>query len=311
MQRKRSPIIWFGGKGMMLAKLLPLLPSHKIYAEAFGGGGSMLFGKDPAPVEIYNDLNSGLVNFFRVLRDPDRAAKLHFLANATPMSREEYDHCRATWRQCEDDVERAYRWFVVARMSFAGRFGGSWGLSVASSNRGMAQSTSKWISTHAMLGEAHHRLMRVQIEHVDFRRFIEHYDSRETLFYLDPPYVLSTRKSGGYEHELTEEDHADLVKLVLNSQGMFLLSGYPNDLYKPLEKAGWQRREFETFCNSVGRTAAAGLKGTGVMREEHKRTECVWISPNVTARMKDSKQRKAAPKLIPAPHVTRWMGAAA
>jgi len=68
--RLRSPMWWFGGKGKMVKKLLPLIPQHKIYVEVFGGGASLLFAKEPSPVEVYNDLNSDLVNFFRVLRDP-------------------------------------------------------------------------------------------------------------------------------------------------------------------------------------------------------------------------------------------------
>lgn len=113
-KRLRSPIVWFGGKGNMVAKLLPLIPPHRIYVEPFGGGASLLFAKKPSPVEVYNDLDSGLVNFFRVLRDPKKFERLHKLVSLTPYSREEYDFCRATWETCDDDVERAYRWYVVA-----------------------------------------------------------------------------------------------------------------------------------------------------------------------------------------------------
>lgn len=71
----RSPICWFGGKGLMVSKLLPLIPPHHIYVEVFGGGASLLFAKEPSPVEVYNDIDSGLVNFFRVLRDPEKFAR--------------------------------------------------------------------------------------------------------------------------------------------------------------------------------------------------------------------------------------------
>lgn len=107
----------------MVAKLLPLIPPHKIYVEVFGGGASLLFAKEPSPVEVYNDLDSGLVNFFRVLRDPGKFEKFYRKVCFTPYSREEYCFCRDTWGECKDDVERAYRWFVVARMSFSGKFG--------------------------------------------------------------------------------------------------------------------------------------------------------------------------------------------
>lgn len=57
----RSPIWWFGGKGNMVAKLLPLIPPHRTYVEPYGGGASLLFAKNPSPVEVYNDLNQAVV----------------------------------------------------------------------------------------------------------------------------------------------------------------------------------------------------------------------------------------------------------
>ena len=118
----RSPIKWFGGKGGFVQNILPLVPKHKIYVEVFGGGASLLFAKTPAPVEVYNDVDSGLVGFFRVLRDKEKAAELWRVACLSPYSREEYGFCRETWEECKDEVERARRWFVVVRQSFGGLF---------------------------------------------------------------------------------------------------------------------------------------------------------------------------------------------
>ena len=119
----RSPIMWFGGKGKMTAKLLPLLTPHRIYVEVFGGGASLLFAKDPAPVEVYNDLNEGLVNLFRVLRDRGQFDEFQRLVALTPYARAEYDYCREHWQAQTDPVQRAYQFYVVARMSFGGHFG--------------------------------------------------------------------------------------------------------------------------------------------------------------------------------------------
>lgn len=99
-----SPITWFGGKGMMASKILPYFPEHHTYAEPFGGGASMLFAKPPSPVEVYNDMDSGLVNFFRVLRDPEAFERFHHLAALTPYSREEYCHCRSTWESAKGEL---------------------------------------------------------------------------------------------------------------------------------------------------------------------------------------------------------------
>ena len=130
----------------MVKKILTLFPAHHTYVEAFGGGASLLFTKKPSRVEVYNDIDSGLVGFFRVLRDREKFERFHEWVQMTPYAREEYNHCLATWQDCEDEVERAYRWYVVARQSFSGKFGESWSSSVTSSSRGMAVTCSKWLS---------------------------------------------------------------------------------------------------------------------------------------------------------------------
>jgi len=276
----RSPIIWFGGKGNMVAKLLKFVPSHRIYVEVFGGGASLLFAKKPSPVEVYNDIDSGLVNFFRVLRDKEKFQKFYEKVYLTPYSREEYNYCNHTWEDCEDDVERAHRWFVVARQSFAGRFGNGWGFDVTTSTRGMAKECSAWLNTIEGLPLIHQRLRTVQIEHKDFRDLIRTYDTKDTFFYLDPPYVPETRRDGKYKHEMTNEDHEDLVEMLLNIKGKAMLSGYVNRIYKKLEDEGWIRHDFETACHAVGRTRQIRVLGEGSALEKHKRVESIWLSPN-------------------------------
>jgi len=282
-KRLRSPIWWFGGKGNMVAKILPLFPPHRIYVEPFGGGASLLMAKAPAPVEVYNDLDSGLVNLFRVLRDEAKFERFRRLVELTPYSREEYNDCRTWLREHgegEDGVERAYRFFVVARQSFSGHFAASWGYSFSLSTRGMASTCSSWLSTIEGLPAMHERLMRVQIEHSDFRTILTAYDSPDTLFYCDPPYVPATRKNGNYVHEMTESDHEEFVQRLLKLKGMVVLSGYNHGIYSPLETAGWQRIDFETACYAAARTRGTGILGEGAARSKQPRVESVWLSPN-------------------------------
>jgi len=279
----RTPIRWLGGKGRrgILKRILSLFPPHKIYVEPFGGGASLLLAKEPSPVEVYNDIDSGLVNFFRILRDKEKFQEFHRKACLTPYSREEYYFCRDTWEECKDDVERAYRWYVVARMSFGGRFGSGWGFVVSYSLRGISERTSNWLSALDMLPEIHQRIMRVQIEHNDYKKILETYDTSETLFYCDPPYVLETRRAGEYRHEMTVEDHEELVDILLSLKGMVILSGYRHKVYEPLEEAGWERVDLKVACSVVGRTRQSGLQGKGNVISKQSRVESVWISPNV------------------------------
>lgn len=279
-----SPITWFGGKGNMTARLLPLLPPHRIYVEPFGGGASILFSKKPSLVEVYNDLDSGLVTLFRVLRDPDKFRRLYDMVCLTPYSREEWQHCRDTWESCDDEIERAYRFYVTARMSFSGDFGSSWSSSLRSSSRGMAKAVSKWLYAMDKLPEIHARLSRVQVEHRDFRDIFKRYDTPETLFYADPPYVPGTRSSGKYRHDMRLQDHEELVGILLDLDGMVVLSGYNHAVYAPLERAGWCRIDIPTSCYAAGRTRQIGIIGEGAAERSQPRVESVWLNPQAQER---------------------------
>ena len=281
-KRLRSPVHWYGGKGKMVAKLLPLLSvEHQTYVEPFGGAASLLFAKPPSPVEVYNDIDSGLVNFFRVLQNPEHLCALYRKLVFTPYAREIYNEFRNTWQDQEDSIERAYQWFVVARMSFSGAFSASWSSAITHGSRGMLATASKWQTAVQHLPYTSARLWRVQIEQQDWRVILKRYDRPATLFYLDPPYPHASRKSRGYEHELTDQDHKELVKAAIGLEGMVLLSSYRSPLYNPLCRAGWKKLTFNTACHAAAKTKATGILGKGSALRMQKRTEVVWLSPRL------------------------------
>jgi len=275
-KRIRSPIRWFGGKGNMIAKLLPLIPEHRIWVEVFGGGASLTLAKAPSPVEVYNDIDGRLVNLFKVLRDPAQFQELERLVSLTLCSRQEWAEAMARMKQQVSPVERAWAFYTAARQSFAGNLS-AWSYVRTESSRGMASKCSSWLSAIEMLPDIHQRLMRVQIECSDWRRILKNYDTPETCFYLDPPYVARTRRRGSYAHELSDDDHSELVEMVQQLQGMVMLSGYPNELYAPLEQS-WRKVAWKVGCHAVGRTRATGLMGQGAVKARQSRTECVWMN---------------------------------
>lgn len=277
-----SPIHWFGGKGKMRAKLLPILEAipHRIYVEPFGGGASLLIAKRPALVEVYNDIDQGLVDFFRLLRDPEQFQRFRRLVELTPYARAEYDDCRATWESCDDPVERARRWFVVARQSFGGMFGKGWGSMIKPRHGSKHKTTAAWQSTVARLPEVVERLLEVQIECADWRVILKRYDTPKTLFYCDPTYLHSTRKAHRYAHELSDQDHDELIAALLGLKGQVVISGYAKPLYARLVTAGWERRDWQTVCHAAGRTRATGIQGKRSALRMQPRTESVWIKPH-------------------------------
>lgn len=281
MGKTLTPFPWFGGKAMPNIRnaIINAMPEHDKYIEPFGGGGSILLNKSPVKVEVYNDVNRGIVNFFRVLADPLTFGQFFGRVANLPVSRELWEEYNRTWVGVHDPVEQAARWYYVARQSFAGRFGGSWGMTVNHSSRNMASSASRWTSAIESLPAVHSRMRRVQIECCDFRDCLDRYSGKGWLAYCDPPYVMGTRKAGGYEHELKDSDHEDLIEAVLHYDGAVILSGYNHPLYAPLRTAGWDKLEIQTTCSAAGRTRASGLQGHGNVLAKQKRTECVWRNP--------------------------------
>lgn len=285
MTVRRSPIAWFGGKGRLAKHLVPLLPPHRHYVEPFGGGASVLIRKEPSGgVETYNDLDEGLTTMFRVIADPELFPHFRELVELLPNSRSFFNDYRHTWKEPKDPVERAARWFLVARQSFSANWGNSWGTSVGHATGGMASQSAKWINSIAGLPEIHARLRRVQVEQMDFRHVLRRYQGPGYLAYCDPPYVMSTRRGGRYACELTDQDHQELVDILLRYDGAVILSGYRSALYEPLAAAGWRRLDIEVTCSAVGRTRATGLLGLRAMRPEHRRTESIWCNPETIAR---------------------------
>jgi DNA adenine methylase len=265
MTRVLSPIRWFGGKSRLDLRnwILPKLESiqHNKYVEVFGGGGGLLLAKKRSQFDVYNDIDSTLYDFFSVLSDPDHFQQFIRRVDVLPYSKQLFDDCMETWETEEDVVERVSKWFVVVRQVFSGLIGGGgW-------SRGK-KSMKAWFSVLDRLPEVHDRLQGVFLENADFRKIFEVYDEPKTLFYVDPTYIQSTRKGGGYQFEMTDSDHYDLVKILLALEGRVVLSGFDNEIYKPLVEAGWKVETKEVACCASNENE----KGT--------RTEVLWIKPH-------------------------------
>lgn len=275
----RAPFPWFGGKHKLARTIVDLLAPHLVYVEAFGGAASVLLTKAPSRLEVYNDIDGGLVVFFRVLRD--HPEELERRLRLTPFSRAEFDHCRTSWEQVGDDVERARRWYVRVEQAFAGTpLTTGWGGEILGRRHGSRARTS--LRRLDRLAAIAHRLRGVQIENLDWRDVLGRYDHSDAVFYLDPPYVRETRRRprtrGGkdYAQELTTDEHAEFVDRVLALTGSVLVSGYDHEVYRPLEAAGFERLEFDVLCSAAATRADSS---------HFARTEIVWRRVNHDGRL--------------------------
>lgn len=243
---------------MLAPWIISHFPEHRVYVEPFGGGGSVLLRKPRAYGEIWNDLDGDAVNMFRVLRS-NRAFELVEALRLTPFARAEF---KEAYSVSDDPVERARRLIIRCFMGF-----GSNGHSRvtgfrANSNRSGTTPAHDWINYPDSLVTVIERLAGVVIESKDAWAVMETHDSPETLHYVDPPYVFSTRSdlSKDYSHELTDVDHALLLDRLCSLRGTVVLSGYASDLYDDRLKH-WRRVERPALAD--------GAK---------KRTEVLWLN---------------------------------
>ena len=256
---------WYGGKFSHLDWLLPLLPRMPYYCEPYAGSAAVLLNREPASVETYNDLDGEVANFFRVLRDQsDELSKAIVL---TPFSREEFAlACRLEPKL--SPMERARRFYVRARQVRTGLAQtaslGRWANCKDTSRAGMSGVVSRWLGAIEALPQIAARLLRVQIENRPALDVIRLYDSTETLFYLDPPYVHETRgDSKAYKHEMTDAQHRDLADVLNSVKGKVAISNYDCEIYRKLfPKPHWHKFSIETTNHAT--------KG--------RRTECLWCN---------------------------------
>lgn len=228
---------WYGGKYSHLDWLLPLLPDAQHFCEPFGGSAAVLINRIPAPVETYNDLDSEVVNFFRVLRDQKET--LIEQIGFTPFSREEFELACQGPVDDLSELERARRFYIRARQVRTGlaqkASSGRWAHCLLTSRAGMAGAVSRWLGSVEDLSLIAQRLLRVQIEHAPALDVIRRYDSPQTLTYCDPPYPHSSRgDSNAYAHEMTDEQHRELAEVLHHVQGKVAISSYSCQLMDEL-----------------------------------------------------------------------------
>jgi len=277
--RIRSPLRWYGGKHYIAPKLTKLFPTHRVYVESFFGGGSVLFAKTPVGVEIANDLNGEVVNFFRVLRS--KPAELARRISLTPYARGEFEFCVENYGKAEDPVERARVFFFLCRASFSGVASsgkltvGKFSTSVVE-RRGMSQKVSAFQGATESLIDVSGRLHRVLFENLDGVECIQKYDAEDVLHYVDPPYLPSVRDSSSRvefgDLESSWDKHKELAEVLNSVRGMVVLSGYQSEEYLEWYK-GWETHSWDVLCSA---------SGTGTMRKldesKPRRTEMAWLN---------------------------------
>ena len=242
----KSLLTYYGGKQKLLPQILPLIPEHRLYCEPFFGGGAVFFAKKPSRVEVINDTNGELINFYRTVKM--RFGELHKAISTTLHSRAAHYKARFIYDMPElfSKIERAWAIFVMAHQSYSSILDSTWSAGVKDNTSEKKFDSKK----QSFLPEYAKRLERVQIESRNALEVILTRDSAETFFYLDPPYFNSDMGHyGGY----TEEHFRDLLFTLSKIKGKFLLSSYPSEILKKYaRKYKWSMKEIEMNLSVQG-----------------------------------------------------------
>lgn len=220
----------------MLKEILPLIPKHRIYTEAFFGGGAVFFAKEPSESEVINDINNMVVNFYEVLKTDFDWLKIKI--EATLFSRATYSVAWTMYRMPHLFSKRQQAWafYIATSMGFLCQIG-SWGFD-RYGKRPKALHNKK-IAFNENIAK---RLELTQIENNDACKVITSRDAEDAFHYVDPPYI-DTHQSHykGY----SEQDYQNLLDTLSNIKGKFLLSSYPSDILETYTtKNGWYTKTF-------------------------------------------------------------------
>lgn len=245
-----------GAKNRIADWICSYIPKHDVYVELYGGSFAVFFNKVPARIETLNDLDGNVFNYFRVLREhpEELAAQLKL----TPFSRDEYYNA-CIYDESDSDIEKARKFAVRCWQGFGCSNLYRNGFR-SSQQKNSPHTTKEWRNLPERLINASERLLNAQIENLPAVELLHRYNTADVLMYIDPPYLHGTRKNYLYKHEMTDEQHEELLSLIKDHPGRIILSGYDNDLYNSYLPE-WNKRHKKT-------QAEAGIS----------RTETLWLN---------------------------------
>lgn len=276
----KSPFGYFGSKHRIALPLIKYIPPHNAWVDAFCGSAAVTFAKSPAPIEIINDVNGEIVNFFRQLRKngPELCREIAM----TPYARDELFSARSHKKNLSS-LERARRFLVSSMMAINGIFGeekGGFSYSNSYVRSGKEARVSRWYNLPLRLEAIVERLRNIRIENKDARDLIKSFLKRPaTLLYLDPPYLAE--RTQGYEFDQNNKKfHKELLKLVCKAKCMVMISSYDSELYESIltSKLGWEQVKIATHTQ--------GSNGKRMTR-----TEILWLNKSCL----EARQSKSVP----------------
>ncbi len=250
----KTPVSYYGGKQNLVSTILPMLPDHKTYIEPFVGGGAIFWTKPKSDVEIINDTNRELINFYEIIQN--EFVELEKMIRISLHSRSLHNDATVIYNNPHmfSRIKRAWAVWVLAAQSFSSMLDGTWGYDK------IKETTSQKITNkrNSFTIEYSIRIQNVQIECTDALRIIKSRDYSEAFIYCDPPYYNS---DCGHYDGYSIEDFENLLKTLAEVKGKFLMSSYPSEiLNKYTKQHNWFNKSIEQKVSVANKTGKPGKK---------------------------------------------------
>lgn len=246
----RPMVPWIGGKRRLAKHIIPTFPEHECYVEPFAGAAALFFLKSPVPAEVLNDINSDLVNLYRVVKHHLEEFIRQF--KHALVSRQMWEWLDITPPETLTDIQRAARFFYLQKLGFGGKVEGrTFGTSTTGTPR------LNLLRIEEDLSAVHLRLSKVTIEHLPWEECVTRYDRPHTLFYCDPPYWAT--EGYGITFDLANYDH--LASLAKTLKGKMLIS--VNDI--PEMRQAFDGLTMQTL--EINYSVGGGGRSTGKSKE--------------------------------------------
>ena len=219
-----SPIKWVGGKSRLRKYIIPLIPEHSCYVDVFGGAGWVLFGKEPSSVEILNDIDQELINFFRIVKHQPEALIESFEWEL--VSRAEFNRLAGLDLSELNEIQRAHRFFYIIMAGWGGELNyPRFATSISDGGHGN-RLFGAIKRLRKRIEPVHERLQTVIIENLTWQECVDKYDRDKVVMYLDPPYPSN---GANYKHNMRSwGEHQELAERLSKTTCQWMLSSYNN-----------------------------------------------------------------------------------
>lgn len=259
METIKTPTSYYGGKQNLVKTILPLIPKHTTYIEPFVGGGAVFWAKPKSEVEVINDTNREMINFYEVVQN--EFVDLEKMIRISLHSRSLHNDASVIYNNPHmfSRIKRAWAVWVLAAQSFSSMLDGSWGYDKikGTTSQKIANKRDAFTEEYAI------RITNVQIECTDALRVIRARDFKEAFIYCDPPYYNS---DCGHYDGYSKEDYEELLRTLAGLEGKFLLSSYPSEPLKRFTKEyGWYTKALDQPVSVANGTGTPGKRKIEMM----------------------------------------------